>query len=275
MIYDVQLSAEQIAQIVDRVLEVLGVPNPDRTQNGLVLFTGAMIGFEPALEALARLNGKLNLDYIQTPSAQRLLDQNKIAALGMTPGTRSFVASHDLLIVPTLTANLAAKVARGIGDDLASNVTAEFVMTGRKVVFATDAANPDAAAKRAWFPNMPAGYAAMLRSNLATLQSFGVQLTAAEQLDQAVLAAIGATGVQQPAVPAKPITSSLPAPSAPATATIFGSPVPTPGEPPQIVTATMVMAAPSGSVVRVGPKTMITDLAKERAQARQITFEMN
>ena len=270
---ELQLTAEQLAQIVDRVLEVLGVPNPDRTQNGLVLFTGAMIGFEPALEALARLNGKLNLDYIQTPSAQRLLDQNKIAALGMTPGTRSFVASHDLLIVPTLTANLAAKVARGIGDDLASNVTAEFIMTGRKVVFATDAADPDAAAKRAWFPNMPTGYAAMLRGNLATLKSFGVQLSPADRLDQAVLAAIGAPVTQQSS--RQPKSVSQPSPSVPITPASFGSPVPTAGEPPKIVTATMVMAAPTGSVVRVGPHTMITDLAKERAQARKIIFEMN
>ena len=60
----------------------------------------------------------------------------------MTPAEESLVQAHDLLVVPTLTANLAAKVAHGIGDCLASNVVAEFIMSNKPVVVATNGVCP-------------------------------------------------------------------------------------------------------------------------------------
>lgn len=178
------MSDEQlIDDLVRRVMAELG----HRTQsNALVLFSGASLGFEAALAALQRAKDIVNLDWTQTSSAQKILDQDAIARLGMTKASSSLVASHDLLVVPTLTVNLAAKVAHGIGDCLASNVVAEFVMSGRTVIAAVNGCSPDADDKRAWFPQMPPAYAAMLRENLARLADFGVVLTDAAQLDQAI-----------------------------------------------------------------------------------------
>ena len=239
------------AQLRDLIREVIAglLPRPaaSRTSstNALVLFTGALLGFEEACASLTRLNPQLSLDWIQTPSAARILDQDAIAAIGMTPADKSLVASHDLLVVPTLSVNMVAKVVHGVGDCLASNVIAEFIMSGKPVVVATNAACPDSEGKRSWFPHMPSGYQAMLRKNLATLRSFGVQLADASRLDRAVL--------RRASAPEAPAAPTLPAE--------------------RVVTEATVAAVPDGAVVRLQPRAIVTDLAREAAAKRHITLQ--
>ena len=141
------------AQLRDLIREVIAGLLPQRTvpqpgpATALVLFTGAVLGFDEACLSLTRLNPQMTLDWIQTPSAGRILDQDAIAAIGMTPAEKSLVASHDMLVVPTLSVNMVAKVVRGVGDCLASNVIAEFIMSGKPVVVATNAAARGAGAR--------------------------------------------------------------------------------------------------------------------------------
>ena len=158
----------------------------------------------------------------------------------MTPAEKSLVQAHDLLIVPTLTANLAAKVAHGIGDCLASNVVAEFIMSNKPVVVATNGVCPDSADKRGWFPQMPSGYAAMLRENLATLKSFGVHLATAETLDRVVGEVAGAGDAVH------------------CTA--------------RVVTESVIRSLAPGSRLSVHRRAIITDLAREAAAASDITI---
>lgn len=239
---------ELIRGIVAEVLaETQATPAPAKPQ-GLVLFTGAMLGFETALESLKRLSasGVVGLDWTQTPSASHILDQEAIASVGMCPAADSLVKAHDVLIIPTLTVNLAAKVAHGIGDCLASNVVAEFVMQNKPVVVATDAACPDSVAKRGWFPELPEGYAQVLRGNLATLRSFGIKLSGADRLDAAVLKRLGAPA------------------GAPTEASVCRE---------KVVSEAVVSTLPQGSVLKVASGSLITALARESAAARNITFE--
>ncbi|CAL8968898.1 hypothetical protein TESS_TESS_01773 [Tessaracoccus sp. O5.2] len=238
------------AQLRDLIREILADllpgarPAPALPQHALVLFTGALLGFEEACTSLTRLRADLPLDWIQTGSARRILDQPTIEAIGMTPADKSLVASHDLLIVPTLTVNMVAKVVHGVGDCLASNVIAEFIMSGKPVVVATNAACPDSAGKREWFPRMPAGYQAMLRENLTRLRSFGVHLADASRLDRAVLRQVRGDA-------------------------------PTPGAAPvldRVVTEATIAGLPDGADVRLAPRAIITDLAREAAARRHITL---
>ncbi|MDR1851532.1 MAG: hypothetical protein LBR21_02600 [Propionibacteriaceae bacterium] len=166
-----------IALVIDAVEEVL---HPKR---GLVLFTGALLGFEDSLAALERLSGSMELEIVQTPSAKRVLDQAAIGRLGIPQAGEHLIANHDLLIIPTLTVNTVAKAAYAMADSLATNLISEFLMTGKRVVAASTAADPDSAEKRKWFPNMPAGQAAVLRENLARLGAMGVELCEAGELD--------------------------------------------------------------------------------------------
>ena len=62
-------------------------------------------------------------------------------------------------------------------------------MSNRCVVASQHAVCPDAVARSGWFPNMPAGYADLLRGNLATLASFGVRLAEARALCRTAIAA--------------------------------------------------------------------------------------
>ncbi len=234
----------QLRELIARIVaETLAGARPPR-RNALVLFTGALLGFEAALASLGRAQGVVNLDWIQTDSASRILDRSAIDAVGMTPADTSLAVSHDLLIVPTLTVNMVAKVTHGIGDCLASNVIAEFVMSGKPVVAATNAACPDSADKRGWFPAMPEGYAAMLRSNLETLASFGVRLTTAERLDWAVSQIVG-TPVAQAGV-----DCDL-----------------------KVISESVIKTMAPRSTVRIGRSSIVTDLAREAAASARITLE--
>ena len=122
---------EEVRELVRQALvELLG---PQR-RRALVLFTGGLIGFESAIAELRTLKAAgVELDYVQTPSAQRVLDQGLIASVGMSEAQNKLVEEHGMLIAPTLTANVAAKVAHGIADCLASNLFSEFIMTSNCV----------------------------------------------------------------------------------------------------------------------------------------------
>lgn len=263
------------------VAEILGQERPRK--NALVLFSGALLGFEAALASLTRLTAEpgLALNWTQTPSAERILDQAKIAEVGMVHASASLVQAHDLLIVPTATVNLVAKVAHGIGDCLASNVMAEFIMSNRPVVVAVNAACPDSADKRGWFPRMPAGYQEMLRGNLATLRSFGVRLTTADKLDEAARtvgspAEHSATPAPRPAAPAITVP---PAPSSGVCAdwvgdypdeTIAPAPVACTA---RVISESLIRDTAPGSVLCVGRSALVTPLARETAATRNITIE--
>ncbi len=227
-----------VREVVDRVLAELGQAR--KRPGVLVLFSGALLGFEDALGALGRLVADgWQLDWRQTPSAERILDQDAIARVGMTHAGPELVRSHDVLIVPTLTANLAAKVAHGIGDCVASNLMAEFIMTGKKVVASVAGACPDAPEKRAWFPDMPEGYAAMLRENLARLESFGVHLTTAARLDQAL--------TKQSAAETSILDCAL-----------------------SLVTEGTLAGVLDGSTLHLQPRALVTALAQDAARERGI-----
>lgn len=214
----------------------------------LVLFSGGLLGFEDAVASLGRLVTRgWSLDWIQTPSASRILDQEVIASAGMTAAGTGLVRSHEALVLPTMTVNLAAKVAHGIGDCLASNVMAEFIMSNKPVVASISAICPDSPEKQSWFPEMPGGYATMLRENLARLASFGVSLTPARELDVALTEALR----RNPADGA-----------APGTLEYSG----------KVLTKAALAGLPVGSTLQVAPTTRVTALAEDAARERRITL---
>ncbi|WP_314290048.1 flavoprotein [Arachnia propionica] len=240
------MNEKQLRELITRIVRELLAEQPRQETpatgkpNALVLFSGALLGFDAALESLKRAAAHVNLDWRQTTSASRVLDQERIAALGMTPAEESLVQAHDLLVIPTLTANLAAKVAHGIGDCLASNVVAEFIMSNKPVVVATNGVCPDSADKRGWFPQMPSGYAAMLRENLAALKSFGVHLATAETLDRVVGEVAGAGNAVH------------------CTA--------------RVVTESVIRSLAPGSRLSVHRRAIITDLARDAAASSGVTI---
>ena len=251
----------------------------------LVVFTGGLLGFDDAIESLRALKATgAQLDYLQTPSAVRILDQGRIASLGMREVSQRMVESHDMLILPTLTSNIAAKAAHGIADCLVSNLFAEFVMSNRVVVASRSAVNPDGADKLGWFPTMPPGYADVLRANLTALASFGVRVVDAKALCRTALAAwervdrarrtaltdvlgmspaaftaeiwddSSSVGIQPAQASAEPVTAG---------SGLVVCPLP-------LISQQVVQQLPSGSELRITAGAKVTAMAQDAAGTRSI-----
>ncbi|MCL2315524.1 MAG: flavoprotein [Actinomycetia bacterium] len=232
-----------IAQILTEMLA------PKRV---LVLFTGARLGADEAIGQLGLLKAAgFTLNGLQTPTATAILDQQRIAALGLGVPAGSLAGTHDLLLVPTLSTNTAAKVACGVADDMASNVIAGFLREGRPIVAAREGACPDCAARLAIHPHTPAAYRARLRANLEALADFGVTLTAARTLAQAAQSCLRG--------------GPAPLPRPPAT-------IPGPAASGRVLGERTVQTWPRGSSQRVPAGTRVTPLAREAARARDITI---
>lgn len=251
----------------------------------LVLFTGGLLGFDEAIDSLAALKATgAQLDYRQTPSAERILDQRRIQALGMREVSKQYVESHDMLILPTMTGNVAAKVAHGISDCLVSNLASEFIMSNRIVVASRTAVRPDGAEKLGWFPHMPPGYADLLRANLAALSSFGVRVVDAKALCRTAIAAwqradrarrsplVEALGTSPSAFAAQldsdePGSVQLALADSPQPAALPSGAVACPLP---LISQQVVQQLPSGIELRIGRTAKVTAMALDLAGARSI-----
>ena len=278
--------AELRAIILEAILELM-TPAPRRA---LVLFTGGLLGFDDAVEELKLLAAAgVQLDYLQTPSALRVLDQAKIASIGMREVSKKMVEEHDLLLAPTLTSNIAAKVAHGVADCLASNLFSEFIMSNRLVVVSRSAICPDGAPKRGWFPNMPPAYADLLRSNLATLASFGVRLSDARFLYRTVIAAyerrdearrapvVAAMGTSVAGfatnVAAWAAASAASTEAHAEAGAVHAASVPAPGVVPctrSLISNQVIQPLPDGVELRIPANAKVTAMARDLAAARSI-----
>lgn len=273
--------AEVRALVVEALLDVTG-PTPRRA---LVVFTGGLLGFEDAICSLRRLAAhNVQLDYLQTPSAERILDQDLIRSLGMREVSKRMVEEHDLLIAPTLTSNIAAKVAHGVADCLASNLFSEFIMSNRLVVASRTAICPDGAAKQSWFPQMPPAYADLLRGNLRALASYGVRLCDSRFLCRTALAAwerrdqerhaplVAALGTSVAGLVAGLAGVVAGSPAAPALASGAAGKA-APGVVPctrGLISQQVIQQLPHGVELRIAAGARITALARDLAAARSI-----
>ncbi|MBK8445235.1 MAG: hypothetical protein IPL41_00460 [Micropruina sp.] len=254
----------------------------------LVVFTGGLLGFDEAIDSLAALKATgAQLDYRQTPSAERILDQRRIQALGMREVSKQYVESHDMLILPTMTGNIAAQVAHGIADCLVSNLASEFIMSNRIVVASRTAVRPDGAEKLGWFPHMPPGYADLLRANLAALSSFGVRVVDAKALCRTAIAAwqradrarrsplVEALGTSPSAFAAQLDSDE---PDQPGSVQVTSAEAPQPAALPSgavacplsLISQQVVQQLPSGIELRIGRTAKVTAMALDLAGARSI-----
>ncbi|AYW78685.1 flavoprotein [Propionibacterium acidifaciens] len=281
------MTADDVSALVRRALAELVTPPPRRA---LVLFTGALVGFERVIGELDLLAASgVELEYVQTPSAERILDQRLIASVPMRPADRHLTGSHDTLVVATLTQNAAAKTAHGIADCLASNLLNDYLLAGRPVVAAASGCDPDDPDKRRWFPTIPEGLAAVMRENLETLRGFGVRTARAGALARTVLAAYERAERARTA----PLTTALgmsrrelldrlgaPAPATPVAvggraARAAAAPAPRTGAVSvqlRLISQRVVQRLPVGTVLRVPAGAQITAMAADVARTRSVTI---
>jgi Flavoprotein len=182
---------QMLIQMVVRVLAMLKSHKAPQRKRVLVLFGGASAGWQAGLDAIAMLarDGHLTTAVL-TSSAVAILSEGKIREAGASqvilPGVfadaPALVKGHDLVLIPTLSMNLAAKLAMGLFDSLLTTLALGALLAGKPVLAVRDGADPDGCGGRVWSAT---GGAATLRArlsaNLKTLESYGIRLAAVDE----------------------------------------------------------------------------------------------
>ncbi|NLH81606.1 MAG: hypothetical protein GX458_12275 [Phyllobacteriaceae bacterium] len=153
----------------------------------VVVFSGAASGFAAGREVVTRLaRSPHRLTVMLTPSAKHIFGEHTIRDLGATSivelepwvDVSDHVRSADLVLVPTLTMNLVARLALGLMDAATTTLILGALLAGKRVLAARDGADP--AGKRGdALGAIPEGSPVLwglLEERLATIAGFGVEL---------------------------------------------------------------------------------------------------
>jgi hypothetical protein len=242
-----------------------------RARSALVLFSGTDLGLEPAVRSLNTLSqAGWRFEVRRTNDARTLITPDRLSALGgdalvsalHEPGDRpekvdTVLTRHGVILVPTLSIALAARIALGLSDDEVARLICGAVERGGRVIAARDGCCPAARDRRARNLTANAPYRAMMGGHLEKLESYGVELAWASKLETAA----AAPRMSSPAgLPAHTSNSHPSAPSGAPGATAHAA---------RVLGWSEVKAA-TGPELRLARNVLVTPLAAEELKARQI-----
>lgn len=183
----------------------------------LAVFTGGTIGLEASLEELKKLQaGGTEITVVLSQAAETIIGESwikeKLGSHVQVVATQSpYPGKHlrlaDVVLVPVLTQNTAAKLAHTLSDSMVCTLILQALMLGKPVIAAVNAADPqdDWRVQKHMSQAAPALKAA-LAANLKRIETFGVLLTPVEKLANAAGRVLGRE--EQPAltkVPEQPV----------------------------------------------------------------------
>ena len=190
------MDEQLLVQMVVRVLALLKAQPAPRRKRILVLFGGASAGWQAGLDAIALLaHDGHSVTAVLTSSAVSILGEGKIREAGASqvilPGVfadaPALVKEHDMVLIPTLSMNLAAKLALGLFDSLLTTLALGALLAGKPVLAVRDGADPDGCGGRVWGATAAAAtLRARLSANLKTVESYGIRLVAVDEFVSAV-----------------------------------------------------------------------------------------
>lgn len=178
-----------IKYIVDKVVEKL----LQREKTALVLFTGASIGFSQSISSLNQLQNvgwKFQVvlskaaENVMTPELIKTsLNIDKVIVEDDMVDVKTLLDNNNLVIIPSLTINSAAKIANGISDTLITNIVTKSLVSGKKIIASINACCVDNKERLSIYgDHMTTAYKNVLRGNLEKIKDFGVTLTTSENL---------------------------------------------------------------------------------------------
>ena len=188
-------------------------------------------------------------------SLEKALGAGDILSEGDSPPPPTLAFGADLVLVPWLSLNSAAKLATGVCDTVATSVLMLALLRGIPVLACAEELDPDGPCLGTWARPAPP-LAALLRSHLATLRQFGVELIGSHELASAVLAAANRDRQE-------PLTRAAAAPPA---AIPGGQAGRGPGRP-VITRADVEAALAAGNLGLLPPDGVWTPLARDAARA--------
>ncbi|MBK5950966.1 hypothetical protein CH339_19855 [Rhodobium orientis] len=257
---DILFDRAVVDLLSDRIVAALKT----RARSALVLFSGTDLGLEPAIRALSALaDAGWRFDIRRSRKARALITPERLRTAGggaLVPALadaddrpdnmdlidpETVLARHSVVIVPTLSIALAARTALGLADSDVSQLLAGAIERNMRIVAARDGCCPASRERIARGLTANAAYREMASGHLGRLEAYGIELTWAARLDQAVAGtrAPASTDVR-PA--AEPQTN---------TAGVFGW------------TAAKAVA---GEELRLSRNVLVTPLAAEELKARHV-----
>lgn len=267
-------------KIVARVLALLaGGPVNTSRRNVLLLFSGASTGYVVGMEAIRRLTSAQHaLTVVMTPAAHQIITPEKVRQAGaptiVGPGewadAPGLVKQAELVLIPTLSMNLAARLALGLMDSLITTLALGSLMAGKHVVAVQDGADPYGNAGLVFGATETS--APLLRTTLAghlsTLAAYGIELVGEGEflftVEQRLLAPPAAPSVAGNGL-AEPARSHSGLPRAG-----FRSN----GHRANFVTARDLQALPAGSALHLPTGSRLTPQAQDVARRLNLTVTL-
>jgi hypothetical protein len=174
-----------IINIVKQVIAELRANTPPRQV--LLLFSGASTGFVAGMEAIKLLTGQGHrATVVFSPSAVKIITPEHVQKAGATEiilpdmwvDAPSLARNSDLVLVPTLSMNTAARLAQGLMDSLMSTLVMGALLAGKPVLAIRDGADPygNGGAIFGAQPGVATALKDRLTRHLDTLSSFGIEL---------------------------------------------------------------------------------------------------
>ncbi|GAB6179572.1 hypothetical protein JCM14036_08910 [Desulfotomaculum defluvii] len=157
----------------------------------MAIFTGGTIGLSTGLEQLRDIKELgTALTVVLSEAAEKIVGIKRIQeelgcdinlVTAQSPYPKDLLHQADIVIVPVLTQNTAAKIAYTIADTMASYLILSALMQNKPIIAAIDAADPDNRPQVAMAKVNPA-FREALQTNLIKLGTYGIQLSKVENL---------------------------------------------------------------------------------------------
>lgn len=255
-----------IDKIVARVMALMrGEPVEPAPRHVLMLFSGASTGYVAGMEAIRRLaRSPHTLTVVLSPAASQIVTEARAREAGAVavvgPGqwcdAPAMVREADLVLIPTLSMSVAARLALGLMDSLVATLTLGALLAGKPVMAIRDGAEPGGRGGEVFgaVEGAAAPLRARLEAHLAALEGFGVELVREPDFLLAVERRL--IGARRPAPPAQTTTQPV------AAAARAG-----------FITAADLLGLPPGSTLRLAPGSRLTPQARDTAGRLRLRLE--
>lgn len=183
----VQLVTKEIMRQLQQMPVAAQEESTQIQHKALVIFTGGTIGFEQGLAEIKKLQDLcFAVTVVLSVSAQEVLGMERIKeelgshipiVTAQSPYPGKLLRDTDILIVPVLTQNTAAKLAYTLSDTMVSTLILQGLMMGKPVIAASNAADPlDSWRAQYTMGNASPGLVQALQHNLQKLAGYGIEL---------------------------------------------------------------------------------------------------
>ncbi len=190
------ITQDLVEQIVDLVLKQIAafpkMPDCTPTQKITAVFCGGMSGAEEARQAIQELADKgYQVKALFTPRAEQVnggtwlqekAPKVQVLSSQCSDSPKALIDETDLLLIPVLTCNSAAKLACGMAENTALSAVLFAMMSGKPIIAAEDACRGR--------PGTPVTEH-ILKKNVLTLKQCGIQFVPACRLKKQAVWQLG------------------------------------------------------------------------------------